>query len=285
MPKEKTAYDILRISKDSLKNRSDTLNDNKIKQNRDSLLILCQKALQSSNFAGQQKMQTEIQMIQEAYEKIKTAERRESYNKELEQKEEKRQQLIRKEKIKRKYSHEKEYDPTLIETVKDENGQIKGKRVIKKEKRGETSYYPDVENRELQITETGVIAYKNAFDVQAQITEYEVKRRVNGEEKKDTIYTELIRPDLSIRSKTGKPYNPDYYDCVINHLLSEEVIEGAQYNDGYIGLVEKRKDGNYHLTIEEEELAVQEKEALSAIKIIKDHERRKQREQNKGESR
>ena len=77
---------------------------------------------------------------------------------------------------------------------------------------------------------------------------------------------------MSFDEETGKPDNPEYYDCVVNELLSEDSIEGSKYNGGYIGNVERAKDGKYTSTLDRKELNAEEQEMLTAVMLLKDRE-------------
>ena len=141
--------------------------------------------------------------------------------------------------------------------------------------------------------------FENAFAPSANIVEYDNFNELvgtavaiyllctNNTDKVDKIYTILDVPKLGFNKKTGKLVNSQYYDCVVNKLLSEETIEGSKYNGGYIGLVEKKQNG-YDITIDKK-LSEEEQENLTAIMIIKERKERinqiKNTKQKKGEDR
>ena len=104
------------------------------------------------------------------------------------------------------------------------------------------------------------------------IDEYEIRRIIEGEERVDIVYTHLSLPSLKIQEETGKPINDDYYDCVVNKLLSEEMIKGSKYNSGYIGQIEQDKKGNYYTTLDKGKLNAREQEMLSAVMMMQQRE-------------
>ena len=94
-----------------------------------------------------------------------------------------------------------------------------------------------------------------------------MSRIVNGKEIIDRIYANLDLTKLSIDEENNIPNNSEYYDCVVNELLSEVVIRGSKYNKGYVGGVEKNKNGQYQIVLAKKELDSIEKEELAAVMI------------------
>ena len=135
--------------------------------------------------------------------------------------------------------------------------------------------YPcaDKENRQLRIKRTSRINFQNWTGMgELYIDEYEIRRIIDGEERVDIVYTHLSLPSLKIQEETGKPIDVAYYNCVVNELLSEEMIKGSKYNSGYIGQIEQDKEGNCYTTLDKGKLNAREQEMLSAVMMMKQRE-------------
>ena len=282
--KKKTPYALLNILEKSLQHRTDEQNDKIIKERADQLLKFYEKQLESSNnFKEKLKIGTEILEIKNAYETIKTADKRKEYAKQQEEKEEEQQKAKN---IKEKYSHISEYKPYLINDRKNTSDKsLQNKMVERQEKLSEECPFIDKDNRQLRIRQTGRINFENCTSVNKLfINEYEVKREINGEEKIDIVYINLdfrdLKKSLTVDKETGELINPDYYNCIANELLAEETIEGSKYNGGYIGGIEKDKNGKYHITLENKELSPMEQEQMTAVIIIMQQREKNTREES-----
>ena len=194
---------------------------------------------------------------------------RTQYKKELDIEESKIEERI----IRSYCSKEEQYDPELIKTIND-NNLTKLKAVVHKNVTDSiTLNLPDRKKRDILLTKTGEISFiTSPNNIGAYISEYEVSRIVNGKEKVDTIYANLDLTKLSIDKETGEPSNPEYYNCIVNELLSEVVINGSKYNKGYLGGVEKDENGQYKIGLVKDELYNSEKEELAAVILYKQQE-------------
>ena len=97
--------------------------------------------------------------------------------------------------------------------------------------------------------------------------EHAIIRKLKESPKVDKIYANLNFQQLSIDEDTGNPIDLDYYNCVVNELLSEGIIKGSKYNKGYVGGVEKNENGQYQIILKNKELDSNEKENLAAVMI------------------
>lgn len=280
---KKTPFEVLNLLEESIQFRTDDENDKIIKGRVEQLLIYYEQQLESSNdFKKKLKIRTKILEIENAYEMIKTSDRRKEYaNQEKKDQEEKQKAKN----IEEKYSHVSEYKADFVnnkENAKDKS--IKDKIIERQEKLSEECVFIDKDDRELRIRQTGRINFQNWTSVNnVFINEYEIKREINGEEKKDTVYINLDIQDfemnLEINKKTGKLVDPDYYDCIANELLAEEAIEGSKYNGGFLGGIRRDKNGQYHITLADETLSHMEQEQMTAVMIMKEIEK-KEKEEN-----
>lgn len=290
VPKKKTPYEVLNLFKESMKYRSAEENDAVIRERRDEALKNLQKKLQNvSDFKEKLRIEAEIKEIEEAYEMIKIEDKRRVYAEQEQKKDEEEKQKVRTQKIKEKYSHSSECTPYLIKNRQNSGDKsLQNKMIERKEELSEEYSYIDKENRQLRIRQTAKINFENWTSVNKFfINEYEVIRKINGEEKKDIIYMNLairdLKIDLSVDKKTGKPINPDYYDCFVNKLLAEETIEGSKYNEGFIGGIGQNREGNYYITLEKDCLPPMEQEQMTAVIIMKQRERNINKQRERGE--
>ena len=290
VPKKKTPYEVLNLFEESMKYRSEEENDTYIRKRRDELLKNAQKRLlDASDFKDKFRMEAEIKEIEEAYEMIKTADKRKVYAEQEQKKEEEENEKVRTQKIKEKYSHADEYRPYLIRNRENSDDKsLQNKMVERKEELSEEYTYMDKANRQLRLRQTGKIYFENWTGVNKFfVCEYEVKRKINGEEKKDIVYMGLdildLKKNLKVDEKTGIPINPDYYDCFVNKLLAEETIEGSKYNEGFLAGIEQNQQGNYYITIEKENLPPMEQEQMAAVIIMKQKERNINEQGERGE--
>lgn len=275
-----TAYEFFNISEQELKSSLATENDLLIRKKFDSKTENYKSELKAKNltFKKKQEIETLILKAKEFYELIATAEKRKVYNKNLEEKEKEAKNNIRRGKLKVKYSKRDQYDENLIETIKE--GEFLGEKLVVRKETKKSRYIllqNTQEGCDIRIRRTAGIAFENSSNITSYVDEYEVIKVVGGKEKVDTIYTLLSFPKLAINRDTGEPVNHQYYECVANKLLATETIEGSKYNDGYIGMIEKTKEGGYDITLDKGKLDPIEQENLTAVMIVK-----KRREKNKG---
>lgn len=246
---KQTAYEILDTLEETSERYTDKENDQRIRKRRDKLKKGYEEELKTTtDFRKKAKIELHIKEIDEAYDMVNTAVKREEYNRKL------------------KYSHVSEYRPDLINTKKGTND-----KMLEKEEEPSKEYScPDEENGQLTIKRTARINFQNWTGTgELYIDEYEIRRIIKGEERVDIVYTHLSLPSLKIQKETGKPINDDYYNCVVNELLTEEMIKGSKYNSGYIGQIEQDEEGNYYTTLGKGKLNAREQEMLSAVMIMK----------------
>ena len=240
LPLQKDAYQILltnrAVCSDSVRKDADI--DNMLLEQKEKLIHFAQRGMSGANFSKKQKIEVEIRDIEESYEKIKDRASREKYNEKIDKIKEKRMREIQDEQLKREYDCSMRYDESVLYDKEPPR--------LKRYSKNLTFHNFQNENGEIiGIAETGRIDYTNFSSVlKANVSEYMVKRMINGEEKQDYIYGNLSMIDLSIDKHTGKPINPEYYDLIVNKVLSEESIEAcSKYNHGYIGEIEETKHG------------------------------------------
>lgn len=277
-----TAYDFFNISEKELKlcpdNKNDLLIKNKFEKRMENYL----SALQNNNlgFRKRQEIETLVLKAKKYYKLIENSKKRKLYEEYLDDEEKSIENKIREKIIEEKYSKKDQYDKNLIKTI--EEGRLLGeKMVLKKEaNNSETIFLQD--DRDMKLEKTAEILFRNATRVyNSYVNEYKLTRTFEGKEKVDTIYTNLSLPELAINKNTGKPVNSEYYNCVVNELLSEDAIEGSKYNGGYIGMVERNNYGDYEATLKNKKLNPSEQENLAAVMIIK--EKKEKEKKNKRE--
>lgn len=166
--------------------------------------------------------------------------------------------------LKEKYSKFSQYNPQLI--YSDDTG---GYRILKKDSKNSVEIHL---NDNLIIKKVASLSYINATGtLNSYINQYEIKRKSYDEEKIDYIYSDINLQQLETDEKTGKLINPQYYHCVVNELLSEEMIKASKFNSGYIGLVESvnNVDGEerYCTTLQNKKLSQTEQEYLTVVTI------------------
>lgn len=282
--KVRTAYDDLNTTMKALEYRTERENDMVLAKKKDKLIEKYTRLLETAtNFKEKQKIKLEIQRILQSYELVKTKERRNKYKKVVEKKQEEYNAKVRKKIIKQRYSHEKDFREDLIANY-ETDGKQKIRMVARKRNPSPIEHKLKRKNGErISLREIATIGFKNWEGVYSHLYEYEVKRLVKNEEKVDKIATELSIFELSTDESKGIMVNPQYYDCVVNRLLSEERIEGAKYNGGYIGSVEKDANGNYYTTIDEKNFKYQDQEKLAAVMILKQQEEKVKEKQAKSD--
>ncbi len=235
------------------------------------------------------KHEIDVQTLEYAYKKLKTEQLRQEYNKYLEfQTHEKEMEDIaknfeRQHRIEKCDKHDK-YNPALLETIHD--GKLNGEKAVLRKPTKEPITIDLNDERSIRIKQTGTVYYRNVTSAyNSYINEYEITRDVDGEEKTDTVYTELSLLRLGTTRKNNELVDPNYYDCVVNKLLSEEAIEGAKkFNGGYIGLIEE-ENGQLDTTIDKDEISTEDLENLAAVMALREREERQNKEQQEGEDR
>lgn len=237
------AYSILGIARDICEERENEGTaielDEAIKKRMEGLLKLADNT-EMMNFKEKQKNELRKKQIQDAYESIKNSEKRKEYNKKLDVQKKKREESF----LRNKYQ---------AKTYERFNGQIGYKEC---ENISEHKYY-NQNDEQIKLTQTAIIAYKD-FQVVNKLDEYEFARAINGKECKDKIYINLSIFDLSLDKNSKKPaVNPEYYNYVINELLSEENIEIAEkYNYGYMGKIIQNSEGKYQRVLDVREATI-----------------------------
>ena len=182
-----------------------------------------------------------------------------------------------------KYNKKDQYNPDLLETIHD--GKLAGEKAVLRKPTKEPMTIALNDERNIRIKQTGTVHYRNVTSTyNSYVNEYEITRNVVGEEKTDTVYTELSLLRLGTKRKKDELVDPNYYDCVVNKLLSEDAIEGAKkFNGGYIGLIEEGKKGKIDTTIDKPELSAEDLENLAAVMALKEREEREEREDKDGQ--
>lgn len=279
---EKNIYEILNTSQKDLDERSPETHDAYLIRKKDELISYYSRLLEmAESFSEKEKRKTQIAEVEEAYEKVSTAEKRARYSAKI--RAEKRAKEIRE-----KYSHMSECRLDIISDKSEKKSEpfesnFENKCVRRMPKnRPEEIYLEDDENRNLIIRNTAIIEFESSFKVkQMYIGEYEVTRTINGEEVTDKIYTNLQLTQLDFDDNTGRPINEEYYRCVANDLLSEDMIEGSKCNYGYIGsIILNDESKKYETTLGKEKLeGLEETEALAAA-VIQRRKEQKEEEKN-----
>lgn len=237
LPVQKDAYQILLTSRAACSDSKRKDVDDMLWRKKEDLLRFAKRGIEGANFSKRQKIELEIRKIEEAYEQIKDKQSRENYNAKIDRIREKRIQEMKEQQTKREYDCSMKYDESVL--YDKEPPRLKRyKNVI----------FHDLQDRNgelIRIAETGKIDYVNFTSVfNSSVSEYVIQRMREGKEKQERIYGNLSIIDLSIDKYTRKPINPEYYDLIVNKILSTESIEACvKYNHGYIGEIEKTKQG------------------------------------------
>lgn len=264
------AYDFFAISEEYIYSLNALEADKLVKEAYDKTVKSYESSLLKTDIDEEMRKEIEIKLslAHEYYKKICDMDSRIKYKEELDLKEKAKKMEILDDLIRDKCSKVDQFDPELIQTVFDsEKGAVKAVKYIKA-KEPATLYLLDQKNRRMILKKTGELVFRNTPDgVESYISEYEIKRIINGKERTDKVYANLNLPQLGFDEKTGELVDPEYYNCVVNELLSEGVIRGAKYNKGYIGGVEKNKNGRYQIILSNKELDPDEKENLAAVMI------------------
>lgn len=266
-----TAYTFFGISEKEINLRGETKNNKLIYEAYDKKIEKYNELLNDKNLNEDQKNKIRKLIIKakQYYKLISTKETREKYKMELDLKEEIEQRNLREKLLKEKYSKIEQLDLDMIGTVT--NGKNKGKKLVAKTKTKEPQVINLNDSRKIKISKIGEIIFKNNALLCSSVNEYLISRIINGKEKTDKIYTNLSLPSLS-------EDNLDYYNCVVNEMLSEDIIEAVtKYNGGYIGMIEKDKEnGGYKATIKDKRLNTEEQENFAAVMINLKNEKNKE---------
>lgn len=237
------AYSVFGIARDICEKRDCEGNcielDEAIKKRLEGLMELADKT-KTLDFREKQKNQLRKKQIRDAYELIKNSSKRKEYNKSLDVQKEKRKENL----LRSKYQ---------AKTYEKFSGQIKHKKCENKIRH---KYYKQ-DYSSIVLTQTGLIAYKDLQGIN-KLDEYEIERVIDGEKYIDKIYINLSIFDLSIDKNTRRPIvNPEYYNYIVNELLSEEnILKAKKYNYDYIGKVIKDRDGKYQTVLDREEATI-----------------------------
>jgi len=279
IPEQKNAYDVLNTTRDAINNRSDADNDLFLEERKNKLISKYEAMIIISNsFSEKEKISLKIKEIEENYQLIKNAQCRKKYDETLKIMEERRNRIKRKENIRLKFSHLREFMPTLIDyKTEDVNHITREKNIVKKHEESPEYKYLNNNNQEIRIKQISKVSFMNWEKMIDHLNEYEITRNVDGREKRDRIYT----PSISFFELSNQ--GSDYYNCVINELLSEDFIEGSKYNAGYIGSVDKNKEGKYITTLDKTNLKGRDKEMLTAVMLLRNMEKRKEKNSKGGE--
>ena len=192
---------------------------------------------------------------------------------------------------KNRYDHSKEYQPDLIKGMIENNSDIENKIVIR-QKNKETGnektinenmhngerHLTDEKRRNLRVKTIAQIGYQNTFDKKGWLYQYQITRRINGEDKSVIVTSPVSVADILLDKRIGKEGAIDLYNFLANELFSEETIKGAQKNAGFIGSIKQDEEGNYCLTLDQNQLDPEEQEMLAATIICREKERQKNEE-------
>lgn len=278
----KTPFEILEVNEKGLDLLSENEQDQYIKKQKDNLLRECEQQIEKlsdSRFTDKVKLITKIKNIREAYEEIKNTERRTKTMEQLQEERQKEEERRREQEIKETYSHISEYDISLIaRTAKTEE-----RMAIRQEVADSKEVcYTNKLNQEIRVRKIARILYCTSLGLKSHVNEYEVRRSLPEGEKVDVVKTGLNLNDLTL-------IKPEGLDCIINRLLSDDLILASKYNAGYIGEIEivkeevnKVKASNYDVTLKRKKLTPNEQEMLTAVMIIEEREQRQKEHENEG---
>ena len=207
----------------------------------------------------------------------------------------------------KRYDHTSEYQPDLIKGMIENNSSIENKIVIRQknkdtgnpkvvdENTGEVvdrsrektidenmyngeRHISDSKRRNLRVKTIAKIGYQNSNNEKKFLYEYQVTRRINGEDKSDIVISPVSIVDILLDKRIGKDGSIDLYNFLADELFSEETIKGAQKNSGFIGSIKQDEEGNYYLTLDQNQLDLEEQEMLAATMIAREKERQKNEE-------
>lgn len=282
-----TIYDFFGISEAKIYSLSEDKANNLIKEIFDNKMKEYETLLNDDSIKEKQKDHIRKLKIRSErnYASISTQDKRRLYKEILDKQELEKKRQIKEMEIKSKYSKIDQFNPDLIQTIS--SGKAKGEKLVLIKKSDKPIVIDLKTNRNIKLKKTAEVAYRNSTGVyDSYLYEYKISRLLNNKEKIDRIYTDLDISKLSINKKTGQPEDKQYYNCVVNELLSEEVIRGSKYNGGYIGLIESDNVSGYRITLGDKKLSDDEKENLAAIILLKERKEKRlqiKKEQEEGE--
>lgn len=267
---ERTAYGNLNFVPETLERLTEQEADKKTKNAEETLINLAQKEFEEeSSITEKAEIALKINTIKKSYEEVATKAKREEYKEHLAKE--------KKQKFKEKYDHTKEYNLNLIRTSQGKEDSLSNKKIVKMPEPSRVINFTDKEGRNVRIRKTAVIGFlDNTSKEIHKVYEYEVKRQIREEVKTDTVYTDVSVVTLDFEQDLVN-FNKEYYNCVVNKLFTEEMIEASKYNEGYIGGIEKDKEGKYHTTLGNDRLSIKEQKMLTAIMIQKQKEKEEER--------
>lgn len=265
---KRTPYKILNIQKENFEKLSFKEKARELKDKKEILLKNASTLLnQNQDFMNRAEINLRMNEIAEAYEQLN-----------LQIKES-------------RYDHAKEYQPDLIKGMLENNNSIDNKIVIRQKNRETENDNPIDENmyngerhltdekrRNLRVKTIAQIGYQNTFDKKGWLYQYQITRRINGEDKSDIVTSPVSVADILLDKRIGKEGAIDLYNFLANKLFSEETIKGAQKNAGFIGSIKQDEEGNYCLTLDQNQLDPEEQEMLAATIICREKERQKNEE-------
>lgn len=266
---KQSPYAVLNIVEENFEKLSYKEKIQRLKDKKEVLLKNYSSILnQNQDFIERAKISIKMNEVSEAYEEAKR------------QVEEKR------------YDHTSEYQPDLIKGMIENNNSIENKIVIRQKNKetgnektiNENMYYgerhlTDEKRRNLRVKTIAQIGYQNIFDKKGWLYQYQITRRINGEDKSNIVTSPVSVADILLDKRIGKEGAIDLYNFLANELFSEETIKGAQKNGGFIGSIKQDKEGNYYLTLDENQLDPEEQEMLAATIICREKEKQKREEE------
>lgn len=258
-----TSYEFFGISEERLHSFHPIKADEMLRKEYHKRMEIYEKALldKTISFSKRKKIEALQMLCKQNYELISNSDNRTKYSKYLDNEE-----------LKEKYSKVSQFRPELI--FSDDSN----KYYVYNEKAKESEELLLKDN--MSIKKVSTLLFKNSTGVMnSYINQYEVKRNVRNNEIIDYIYTDLDFRRLDIDENTGLPIDSEYYNCVVNELLSDEMIEGSKFNNGYIGLVESVNNGKegkkYRTTLQDKVLHPTEQEYLAAVMIYEKSQQNK----------
>lgn len=209
----------------------------------------------NKSFRQKYKLQTDIAHIREkiakidqAYEQIRTKDAREEYNMKLDKEKEQEQEKLRQSQLKKKYKVKA--NPNNVHQVAYRaTTQTKQDNLEKNATQNLPINLIRKDGTQISLERIGLLAYRMKHGITGKIEQYRIMRTILGQQKCDERYVNINRAALSINPTTGEIKNKKYYEFVANELLSEDSIEGAKYNQGYLGEVLKEKNDNYYQSL------------------------------------
>lgn len=262
-----SAYKNLGFLEEYINSFSDKRTDELIKDRYIEIMQAIEEALSDKKLSDDQR--NDIKNLRESckenYRYIANAQIRSKYSEYLDNKE-----------FEKKYSKKSQFNSDLIFSD--------GKEFKVYEHKTNDSMIVYLKN-DKSIKKDATLSFINATGIQSYINRYEVKRYIDDKELIDYVYTDINFQQLARDRNTGVPLNPEYYNCVSEQLLSDEMIKASKFNSGYVGLVENGSKG-YYTTLNESNLNGTEQEYLTAVMIYEQskNENIKQEEENQKES-